>query len=273
METTLTSSTNTRSTYPSIREGWILVAVLIGWQLVLSIPFGIPMYFAKENGIDLYGIPELLVYVLTFWFTIRYAQKRRDTKALAFGAVKPVIFPLVAIGTVALAMLTEPLISAFPTPDWLAKLMKSMFTKSLIISAVIAAPFLEEILLRGIVLDGFLKQYAPAKAIVWSAVLFGVMHLIPVQVVNAFVLGLALGWLYYRTGSLWPGICLHFVNNALSSLGFFLFDTDKLDMGANTTRAFVGNDTTYFMVLAICAVIVVGCYVLLDRIMPKREIV
>lgn len=272
METTpTTASAPTRNTYPSITEGWILLAVLIGWQLALSIPFGVPMYFAKEYEINLYGLPELLVYVLTFWLTIRFAQKRRDTKALAFGAVNPVIFPLVAIGTIALGVLTEPLISAFPTPDWLAELMKSMFTKSLIITAVLAAPLLEEILLRGIVLDGFLKQYNPTKAIVWSAVLFGLMHLVPVQVVNAFVLGLVLGWLYYRTGSLWPGICLHFVNNALSSLGFFLFDTDKLDMGANTTRALIDNDTTYFMVLGLCAVGVIGCYVLLNRIMPKRE--
>lgn len=274
METTLTStSTPTRNPYPSITEGWILLVVLIGWQLALSIPFGIPMYFAKEHGINLYGLPELLVYVLTFWLTIRFAQKRRATKALAFGAVKPIIFPLVAVGTVALATLTEPLISALPTPEWLEEIMKQMFTKTLIITAVLAAPFLEEILLRGIVLDGFLKQYSPTKAIVWSAVLFGVMHLVPVQVVNAFVLGLVLGWLYYRTGSLWPGICLHFVNNALSSLGFFLFDTDNLDMGANTTRALIGNDTTYFMVLGLCAIVVIGCYVLLNRIMPKRETV
>lgn len=273
METSFAPVTTTRNTYPSIREGWILLAVLIGWQLLLSIPFGIPMYFAKEQGINLYGIPELLVYVLTFWLTIRFAQKRRGTKALAFGAVNPLIFPLVAIGTVALATLTEPLISAIPTPAWLKEIMDQMFTKSLIISAVLAAPLLEEILLRGIVLDGFLKQYSPAKAIVWSAVLFGVMHLIPVQVVNAFVLGLALGWLYYRTGSLWPGICLHFVNNALSSLGFLLLDTDQLDMGANTTRAFIGNDTTYFMILGLCALVVAGCYVLLNRIMPKRAVV
>ncbi len=272
MDTTSTSAQiNTRNAYPSITEGWILLAVLIGWQLVLSIPIGIPMYFAKEQGINLYGLPELLIYVLTFWLTIRYAQKRRGTKALAFGPVKPGIFPIVAIGTVALATLTEPLVSALPTPEWLEEIMKQMFTKSLIISAVLAAPLLEEILLRGIVLDGFLKQYNPAKAIVWSAVLFGVMHLVPVQVVNAFMLGLVLGWLYYRTGSLWPGICLHFVNNALSSLGFLVFDTENLDMGANTTRALIGNDTTYFAVLALCAVIVVGCYFLLDKMMPRRE--
>jgi len=274
MEPTLTSTElNNHNAYPSITQGWILLAVLIGWQLALSIPIGIPMYFANQQGINLYGLPELLVYVLTFWFTIRFAQKRRDTTALAFGPVKAGIFPVVAIGTVALATLTEPLVSAIPTPEWLEEIMKQMFTKSLIISAVLAAPLLEEILLRGIVLEGFLKRYNPTKAIVWSALLFGVMHLIPVQVVNGFLLGLILGWLYYRTGSLWPGICLHFVNNALSSLGFFIFDTDDLDMGANTTRVLVGNDTTYVGLLILCAVVAIGCYVLLNRLMPKRETV
>lgn len=271
METTSTPTPITRNAYPSITEGWILLAVLIGWQLALSIPIGIPMYVAKAQNIDLYGIPELLLYVLTFWLTIRFAQKRRGTTALAFRPVNLGIYPLVAIGTIALGVLIEPLLSAIPSPDWLEEILKEMFTKNLIISAVLAAPILEEILLRGIVLDGFLKQYSPAKAIFWSAVIFGVMHLNPVQAVGAFLLGLPLGWLYYRTGSLWPGIALHFVNNAVSSLGFLFLEDDNLDMSANTTRFLVGDDATYFTVLAVCAVVVAGCYVLLNRLMPKQE--
>ena len=56
------------------------------------------------------------------------------------------------------------------------------------------------------------------KAILITALIFGVIHINPAQVVNAFFLGLLLGWLFYRTGSLWPSICAHILNNSLSVL-------------------------------------------------------
>ncbi|TAE32213.1 MAG: CPBP family intramembrane metalloprotease [Cytophagales bacterium] len=269
---TVTNTTpldTTATNYPSIKQGWILILILIGWTIAVSLPLGIPMYLAKENGIDLYGIPEFLAYVLSFWLTIRYAQKRRSDKTLAFGVVPVAVYPIAAVGMLAIGVLAEPLITAIPQPEWLEKAMEEMFNKKIIITAVLAAPILEEILLRGIVLDGFLKRYSPTKAIIWSAVLFGVMHLIPLQALNAFFLGLAMGWVYYRTCSLWPVILMHFVNNALSSLSF-LSDDSSIDISANTTRQLIGNDTTYGLILAACVFVLWGCYVLINRLTPHR---
>ena len=56
----------------------------------------------------------------------------------------------------------------------------------------------------------------PYAAILVSALIFGVIHLNPAQIPYAFVLGLVLGWLYWRTSSLLPCILLHLVNNGLS---------------------------------------------------------
>lgn len=53
---------------------------------------------------------------------------------------------------------------------------------------------------------------------------FGVVHGNWVQAPFAFVTGLALGWMYYRTGSLLPGILMHFVNNSAAVLSFLLAD-------------------------------------------------
>ena len=50
-------------------------------------------------------------------------------------------------------------------------------------------------------------------AIVISALIFGVIHLNPVQIVFGALYGLLLGWLAWRTGSLLPSIVVHVANN------------------------------------------------------------
>ena len=63
---------------------------------------------------------------------------------------------------------------------------------------VLLAPFLEEILFRGIIQKGLInKVLKPAKAIIFSSLAFGIFHLNPWQTVNAFLLGLVLGVVYY----------------------------------------------------------------------------
>jgi membrane protease YdiL (CAAX protease family) len=50
-------------------------------------------------------------------------------------------------------------------------------------------------------------------AVVISALLFSIAHLNPAQMPHAFLLGLLLGWVFVRTGSVVPGIIIHGVNN------------------------------------------------------------
>ena len=59
-------------------------------------------------------------------------------------------------------------------------------------------------------------------AIICSAVIFAVVHGNMAQGVHAFVMGCLLGWLYYRTGSIIPGIVLHWVNNSVAYVLFNL---------------------------------------------------
>lgn len=71
------------------------------------------------------------------------------------------------------------------------------------------APLVEEMFFRGILLRGMLKRYGSTDAIVYSAFVFGVMHLNVYQFVIAFAVGILAAALYVRTRSLWPGIVLH----------------------------------------------------------------
>lgn len=87
------------------------------------------------------------------------------------------------------------------------------------ISFIIIAPIFEEILMRGIILEGFLNRYKPATAIIISSIMFGAMHLNIFQFVNATIGGLFLGVIYYKTRSLVLCIVAHMINNLIPILG------------------------------------------------------
>jgi uncharacterized protein len=86
-------------------------------------------------------------------------------------------------------------------------------TLGAIVLTCILAPVLEEMLFRGIILRSFLVQYSTRKAIIASAVLFGLAHMNIYQFVVGLVLGTVTGWLYEKTRSLLPCIVLHGVYN------------------------------------------------------------
>ena len=83
----------------------------------------------------------------------------------------------------------------------------------------ILAPLAEEVVFRGAILRtllGIMSKKNHWVAIIISAAIFGVVHANLAQFVNALLMGLLLGWMYYRTGSLVPGILLHWINNTMA---------------------------------------------------------
>ena len=108
-----------------------------------------------------------------------------------------------------------------------------------ILSVCIVAPIFEEIFFRGAI-EGYLlrKWRNPRWAILVSALIFGLIHMNPAQMLFAFLFGIILGELYYRTGSLLPSIILHFINNTLSLILMNVFeekDTLTDIFGSTTT--------------------------------------
>ena len=73
----------------------------------------------------------------------------------------------------------------------------------------------EEALFRGALLSGLRRALPVSTAIVVQAIAFGLFHLDPARLVPTTLLGLLLGLLATRTRSLWPGVLMHFANNAL----------------------------------------------------------
>jgi membrane protease YdiL (CAAX protease family) len=74
----------------------------------------------------------------------------------------------------------------------------------------------EEIATRGVLLPSLRSALAPLPAIGISAAVFALMHFDPYRTPFTFAVGLVLGALRLRAGSLWPSLLAHATLNALT---------------------------------------------------------
>lgn len=84
---------------------------------------------------------------------------------------------------------------------------------------VLLMPLLEEIVFRwalqGLLLHELLLKRQPMLALLIASILFGAAHSFLPQMFAAGVMGLVLGWVFWRTRSIWAAIYLHVLNNGL----------------------------------------------------------
>ncbi len=88
------------------------------------------------------------------------------------------------------------------------------YVLALIIVALLPAIF-EELIFRGIILNGLRKCLGDISAIFLSAALFALMHGSLEQLIYPFMLGIILGWVARRMNSTFASMIVHFLNNAI----------------------------------------------------------
>ena len=97
-----------------------------------------------------------------------------------------------------------------------------------LLATVIVPPLVEEFACRGIVL-GILKKFGDLFSIIVSSILFGFMHSNFEQIPFAFFVGIGLGFITIKSGSIWLAVLVHAVNNSISVIySYFL---SKLSLG------------------------------------------
>ena len=85
-----------------------------------------------------------------------------------------------------------------------------------ILTVAVMAPLTEEILFRGLMLGALSKACNKWFAIVATAIVFGLVHGHPIGIIYASCLGLILGWLYIKSGSIIAPMLFHAVYNFAS---------------------------------------------------------
>lgn len=249
--------------YPTIRQGF----AILGYLLLIALSLGIVTAIISPQG-NMSSLIMLLVYSISLGLTIRYASRRKGNDQFSFNPIPGISYLFIVPATLALFILYEPITNLIPVPDWARELLELDESDPFhLFSIVIAAPLLEEILFRGIILDGFLKRYSPGKAILWSSFLFGLIHLNPWQFIAAFVIGLATGWIYWKSRSLLPCIIIHFITNAWAiALSKFAHNPFM------PFQQLVGNDNIYFSIFAFAVVMLIITYFSLKKILSLDRI-
>jgi membrane protease YdiL (CAAX protease family) len=101
--------------------------------------------------------------------------------------------------------------------DAMKRMSRESMLWALLVSAVLPGVG-EELFFRGFIQTRLRQRWKPWTAIVVTSVLFGLLHGDPVHSPMAFFMGLVLGWLVERTGSLWVSMFAHAANNGLATL-------------------------------------------------------
>jgi uncharacterized protein len=130
------------------------------------------------------------------------------------------------VGTPLVGMITGVLVSQFFSESESLKEMSGIFRNlgtglfALVIALAvgITPAVCEEILFRGYIQTRLTKALPVWIGILFSSILFSVYHLDPVHIIAVFPMGMYLGWVSYRSGSLFPAMLGHFVNNFISVL-------------------------------------------------------
>lgn len=254
----LTNQTNIRTMKKKLTLAldaafYLLVFVIIQFVVMAVAEFGLGYkYTAPQPAIVCSMISGALTIALFIWR--KWTPVSRDyLNTRPFGTL--VWVALLSIGAVVPVMMITDSIGA-EMPDEYLRLYSGIMSHELGYFAIgIFAPVAEEIVFRGAVLRSLLKisgSHYRWIAILISALLFGICHGNQAQFVSALLLGMIIGWMYCRTGSIVPGIMFHWVNNTIAFVMFRLMPASA-DM---KLIDFCGGDYVKYAIFGVCSLCV-----------------
>jgi hypothetical protein len=213
----------------------------------------------------------LLYYVVSMGIALMYIHRGKSLRKYTFRFDKPLVMVLLVTALLGLQLgITTPIVSTIPMPDFIRDMFMRLAQKQGLfglITLVVAAPILEELIFRGIVLEGLLKRYSPIKSILISALFFGLIHLNPWQLISAFVIGIVMGWVYYRTRNLLLPIFLHFVNNlTFTLLSKYAGPESVVDMSLSEL---FGSEIVVKVVIVVSVIVGAISLYVLNGMLPK----
>ncbi|WP_455962063.1 CPBP family intramembrane glutamic endopeptidase [Bacteroides bouchesdurhonensis] len=213
----------------------------------------------NEALMNLIIIPAQLtgqLMMLIYLWKAGYISKQKTTWSLVSGSYLLLSVLAILSCTFVVSAITDlmkwiPNIMEFPF-----EILQSNWIGILVISLI--GPIFEELLFRGAITKVLLQQYNPTKAILFSAFLFGVIHINPAQILPAFLIGILLTWIYYKTASLIPCILIHVLNNSLS-----LYLSAKFPEAKYIDEIITG--TPYLVTCLVSLLILAGVILLMNR--------
>jgi membrane protease YdiL (CAAX protease family) len=214
--------------YPRIKNAILLCLLLIGIQVIAGLVGGLIFgLFRISTESLIYGVSIIIVNLLSFALVVFIGFKKSKLKfneVFKFNKVSLDYWLAIIVFMIGFIIVMSEIDNFFsyllPMPDLFndifgAIMVEQTFIISIILIGIVPA-FTEEMLFRGVILNGFKRNYSDKKAILISALFFGLVHLNPWQFLTAFLIGIAMAWIYIKTESIILCIYMHLFNNMMS---------------------------------------------------------
>ena len=242
-----------------------LIALPSTWIQIMNNGGDVSNFTPGETTITTTGLAMVLSGIAMIGHLIHFKYVKFNLKS--FGEVSGKTIGL-SIPLIVAGMLFINLCSEFiGLPDLMQDTFRAMSRNVFgIISITIMAPLVEELLFRGAI-QGYMlrKGMKPLNAILIASAIFGIVHMNPIQIPFAFAIGLIFGWLYYRTGSVVPGIIGHFINNSIACLQMATLTEEEFN---TKTIEWLGAGPTYAL-FALSLVVMIGMFLYLKKRLPE----
>ena len=265
---------------PNLKQSWIvclfivIVGAICAGILLAPLSFMIPEWEKSQLTMFIQYIVVMIPAFIYVYFKSKSAQEQGIEPIKIdrnnFGKLNIIVFCIISFLFIfSTNIIVEPLTSWIPMSESMRKMFEEMLRPGLFtfLTAVIAAPFLEEFFLRGIIARGLFNHTSALKGILWSSFLFALIHFNIWQGIGAFALGAFIGWIYYRTGSLKGAIAIHLINNLTSYILMTIFPDIDIESSFKDILA-IYNPNLYIYVYLMSIIIVILSLMYLNKVLP-----
>jgi len=193
---------------------------LFVWLNLFPLPLVIAAGIASKSHAHLglfLGFLAMLTVVPGILWVAKSAWGEHWRKALPLAPVSPGVLAWTVLGVLALLPVVMAWAWAIDRTVGLPSFRDPLSSVG-VLGVVLGAPLAEEVLFRGYGLARIRELGGERRALLFTALVFALAHGSWVKLPGTFAIGLFLGWLVLRTGSLWPALLGHFTNNGTAYL-------------------------------------------------------
>jgi membrane protease YdiL (CAAX protease family) len=216
--------------YPSVKNAILLCVLFLAIQIGLGLIIGIVSALLNVSDISLLsglltGLGNFVIFGIVLLIGFK-KTKRTFNEVFKFNKVSPLLWISIIIFMIGFVIVSSELDNLvnyiFPMPEMFRNIFETLMAKQAFAFAIIVMGIIpgvmEELFFRGLILDGLARNYSQRKAIIISALLFGIIHLNPWQFYGGFIVGIISALVCIKTNSILLSIYIHFFNNTIYTI-------------------------------------------------------
>lgn len=236
------------------RKTFICVLVFLAMQIAGGLLALFMRNFLRTDGATAVSFAYLFSYIVTMFMLEPLGIIRMHTFKVTHvkWSVIPLAFIAAFLGIFAMDLLLEQI----RMPNLMRGSLRVLSNNPLgVLSIGVVAPIAEELIFReGIISTLLRNNFHRWQAILISAAIFGIVHVNPIQIPFAFVIGIILGIIFVKTGTIVIVSIIHILNNMIGIMEMRI----RHDASASITQL-IGGPIVAWICIIVSAVLCVIC--------------